>query len=151
MSSASCCVTAGLLLLLFVVLAAVVDRRDQRNRTQDATVTPLDRRFAARRRTPTARPAASPSATEAVPVGKAFAILRIPRLGAAAAAGPRGRRPDVLAASATTPARPAPGRRRQLRRRGAPHDLRQAVHDIDKLRPGDVIVVETRAAYTSMA
>ncbi len=141
-------VTAGLLLLLFVgwqlwwtdVTA---------NRTQDATVSTLTRDFAAAP-TPTSPTSEQP---KAVPFGKAFAILRIPRLGAGFArpllegttrnvledgvghydgtAGPGAVGNFAVAGHRTTYGRP--------------------FHDIDTLRTGDVVVVETKTAYSVYA
>jgi sortase A len=141
-------VTAGLLLLLFVgwqlwwtdVTA---------NRTQDATVSTLTRDFAAAP-TPTSPASEQP---KAVPFGKAFAIVRIPRLGSGYArpllegttrnvledgighydgtAGPGAVGNFAVAGHRTTYGRP--------------------FHDIDKLRTGDVVVVETKTAYSVYA
>ena len=138
-------VTAGVLLLLFVgwqlwwtdVTA---------NRTQDATVSTLTRDFAA-------APSPTSEQPKAVPFGTAFAIVRIPRLGADYArpllegttrnvledgighydgtAGPGAVGNFAVAGHRTTYGRP--------------------FHDIDKLRTGDVVVVETKTAYSVYA
>jgi sortase A len=138
-------VTAGLLLLLFVgwqlwwtdVTA---------NRAQDATVSTLTRDFAR----------ATPPATEkptAVPFGKAFAIVRIPRLGADYARPLlEGTGHDILQKGIGHYVGTAlPGAVGNVGIAGHRTTYGRAFHDIDKLRTGDLVVVETRTAYSVYA
>ena len=141
-------VTAGLLLLLFVgwqlwwtdVTA---------NRTQDATVSTLTRDFAA------APTPADPSGVQpkAVPFGKAFAIVRIPRLGANYARPLlQGTSRDVLEGGiGHYDGTAGPGAVGNFAVAGHRTTYGRPFHDIDKLRTGDVVVVETRTAYSVYA
>ena len=139
-------VTAGLLLLLFVgwqlwwtdVTA---------NRVQDDTVHSLVRDFAAGS-TPGSASAAN-RAPAAVPFGAAFAILRIPRLGGDYA------RP-VLEGTSREVLMDGVGHYTGTARPGAVGNFAVAghrttygrpFHDIDLLRSGDRIVVETRTQF----
>jgi sortase A len=140
------CVTVGVLLLLFVgwqlwwtdVTA---------DRVQLGTVATLSRDFAH------AGDGRVGTAQAPVALGRAFAILRIPRLGAGYA------RPVLE------------GTGREVLQRGVGHYVGTAApgtvgnfaiaghrttygrpfHDIDRLRPGDTIVVETATAYAVYA
>lgn len=141
-------VTVGLLLLLFVgwqlwwtdVTA---------NRVHDGTVSTLTRDFAA------AEPSAAPTAETPKPVefGKAFAILRIPRLGADYA------RP-IVEGTTTQVLQDGIGHYEKTAGVGAVGNFAIAghrttygrpFHDIDRLREGDVVVVETKTAYSVYA
>jgi sortase A len=135
-------ITAGVVLLLFVVwqlgYVAVTT-----NRAQAATVESLERQFG--RKTPTPSAASTPTA----PTGDAFAVLRIPRLGTGWAKPVyQGVGADVLAEGI--------GHYRETQLPGAVGNAGFAGHraghgnpliDIDTLRPGDPIVVETADAY----
>lgn len=148
-------ITAGVLLLLFVVwelgFVAVVD-----GRAQAGVVEQLEQDFAAL----TAGP--SPSATPTAPGppgapagptlqdGKVFAILRVPRLG-----GPTWAKPIYEGVAASTLAKGL-GRYPQGALPGQTGNFAVAGHraghgnpltDIDAIRAGDVMVVETRQGY----
>lgn len=139
-------VTAGLLLLLFVgwqlwwtdVTA---------NRTQDATVSTLTRDFAAA--APTS-PAGQPTAA---PFGAAFAIVRIPRLGAHYARPLlEGTGRDILQDGiGHYDGTAGPGAVGNFAIAGHRTTYGRPFHDIDKLRSGDLVVVETKAAYNVYA
>jgi sortase A len=138
-------VTAGVLLLLFVgwqlwwtdVTA---------DRTQDATVSTLTRDFAA-------TPAPTSEQPAPVALGEAFAILRIPRLGADYA------RPVLEGTGRATledglghyDGTAAPGAVGNFAIAGHRTTYGRPFHDIDRLRTGDTVVVETRAAYSVYA
>ena len=138
-------VTAGLLLLLFVgwqlwwtdVTA---------NRDQSGTVQALARDFGG-------SPAPSRSTPAPVPLGTAFAIVRIPRLGADYA------RP-VLEGTTRDILQEGLGHYRETAMPGVVGNFAIAghrttygrpLHDIDRLSPGDRIVVETRTTYSVYA
>jgi sortase A len=141
-------VTAGLLLLLFVgwqlwwtdVTA---------NRTQDATVSTLARDFAGT----TAPSAPSSEQPKAVPFGKAFAIVRIPRLGADYARPLlEGTSRDVLEDGiGHYDGTAGPGAVGNFAVAGHRTTYGRPFHDIDRLRTGDVVVVETQTAYSVYA
>jgi sortase A len=141
-------VTAGLLLLLFVgwqlwwtdVTA---------NRTQDATVSTLTRDFAGTPG-PTSPTSEQP---KAVPFGKAFAIVRIPRLGADYARPLlQGTSRDVLEDGiGHYDGTAGPGAIGNFAVAGHRTTYGRPFHDIDKLRTGDVVVVETKTAYSVYA
>ncbi|TPG17150.1 class E sortase [Pedococcus bigeumensis] len=141
-------VTAGLLLLLFVgwqlwwtdVTA---------NRTQDATVSTLTRDFA-ETPAPTGPTSEQP---KAVPFGKAFAIVRIPRLGADYARPLlQGTSRDVLEDGiGHYDGTAGPGAIGNFAVAGHRTTYGRPFHDIDKLRTGDVVVVETKTAYSVYA
>ncbi len=139
-------VTVGLLLLLFVgwqlwwtdVTA---------NRAQDQTVTALSHDFAAGAGAPASETPAR------VPFGSAFAILRIPRLGVDYARPVlEGTTRDILHEGIghydTTA---APGAVGNFAVAGHRTTYGRPFHDIDTLRAGDVVVVETRTAYSVYA
>jgi sortase A len=140
-------VTAGLLLLLFVgwqlwwtdVTA---------NRVQDATVSTLTREFAAPQ--PTATPGVQP---KAVPFGTAFAIVRIPRLGAHYARPLlEGTSHDILQGGiGHYDGTAAPGAVGNFAIAGHRTTYGRPFHDIDTLRTGDLVVIETRTAYSVYA
>lgn len=138
-------VTAGALLLLFVgwqlwwtdVTA---------DRTQDATVSSLARDFAA-------TPAPTSEHPAPVALGEAFAILRIPRLGADYA------RPVLEGTGRATledgighyGGTAAPGAVGNFAVAGHRTTYGRPFHDIDRLRTGDTVVVETSTAYSVYA
>ena len=140
-------VTGGLLLLLFVgwqlwwtdVTA---------NRTQDATVATLTRDFAAG---PTPTP--SGEQPKAVPFGAAFAIVRIPRLGADYARPLlEGTSRDILKDGVGHyDGTAGPGAVGNFAVAGHRTTYGRPFHDIDKLRTGDLVVVETKTAYSVYA
>jgi sortase A len=150
-------ITAGVVLLLFVVwelgVVAVTT-----NRAQAATVESLERRFAHPTSTPSAGstpsddptvgPSSSPSSA-APASGGAFAILRIPRLGADWAKPVyQGVGPDVLAEGiGHYPDTQLPGAVGNAAFAGHRAGHGNPLIDIDTIRPGDAIVVETADAY----
>jgi sortase A len=138
-------VTAGALLLLFVgwqlwwtdVTA---------NRAQSATVDTLTRDFTA---TP---PSTTPPTTEKptpVAFGQAFAIIRVPRFGADYARPVlQGTSLDILQEGFGHYADTAgPGQVGNFAVAGHRTTYGRPLHDIDTLREGDVVVVETKTAY----
>ena len=146
-------ITAGVLLLLFVVWELGVVGFTT-NRAQAATVDTLERQFA--QPTPTApstsSPPASPTTPTTVPVpppGDAFAILRIPRLGAAWAKPVyQGVGLDVLAKGiGHYPDTQLPGQVGNAAFAGHRAGHGNPLIDIDTIRPGDAIVVETADTY----
>ncbi len=146
-------ITAGVLLLLFVVWELGVVGFTT-NRAQAATVDTLERQFA--QPTPTApstsSPTASPTTPTTVPVpppGDAYAILRIPRLGAAWAKPVyQGVGLDVLAKGiGHYPDTQLPGQVGNAAFAGHRAGHGNPLIDIDTIRPGDAIVVETADTY----
>jgi sortase A len=153
-------ITAGVLLLLFVVwqlgFVAVTT-----NRAQAATVDSLERQFAQPTPAPTTAPASptptdtataaptTPAAVPAPPTGDAFAILRIPRLGAAWAKPVyQGVGLDVLAKGiGHYPDTQLPGQIGNAAFAGHRAGHGNPLIDIDTMRPGDAIVVETADTY----
>ena len=138
-------VTAGVLLLLFVgwqlwwtdVTA---------NREQDAAVQSLTRDFAA---TP---PSSTPPASEKpapVAFGQAFAVVRIPRFGPGYARPVlEGTSHDILQKGlGHYVGTAAPGQVGNFAVAGHRTTYGRPLHDIDTLRTGDLVVVETRTAY----
>ena len=156
-------ITAGVLLLLFVVWELGVVGFTT-NRAQAATVDTLERQFAQPTPTapstsstsstssPTDTPTASTTTPAAVPVpppGDAFAILRIPRLGAAWAKPVyQGVGLDVLAKGiGHYPDTQLPGQVGNAAFAGHRAGHGNPLIDIDTIRPGDAIVVETADTY----
>ena len=153
-------ITAGVLLLLFVVwqlgFVAVTT-----NRAQAATVDSLERQFAQPAPAPTTAPTTptptdtgtaaptTPAAVPAPPTGDAFAILRIPRLGAAWAKPVyQGVGLDVLAKGiGHYPDTQLPGQVGNAAFAGHRAGHGNPLIDIDTMRPGDAIVVETADTY----
>jgi sortase A len=137
------CVTAGLLLLLFVgwqlwwtdVTA---------NRDQSGTVQALDRDFGS-----APAPAAPRSTPAAVPHGKAFAIMRIPRFGSDYARPIlEGTDHSVLQKGLGHYVGTAmPGTVGNFAVAGHRTTYGRPMHDIDRLRTGDTIVVETKTTF----
>lgn len=138
-------VTAGLVLLLFVAWQLWWTDVTA-NRTQDQTISTLTRQFE--------RPAdpGAPATEQPTPVkfGSAFAILRIPRLGADYARPVlEGTSHDVLQGGVGHYTGTAqPGAVGNFAVAGHRTTYGRPFHDIDKLRPGDKVVVETRTAYS---
>ncbi len=156
-------ITAGVLLLLFVVWELGVVGFTT-NRAQAATVDTLERQFAQPTPTapttpttpttsgPTDTPTASPTTPAPVPLpppGDAFAILRIPRLGAAWAKPVyQGVGLDVLAKGiGHYPDTQLPGQVGNAAFAGHRAGHGNPLIDIDTIRPGDAIVVETADTY----
>ena len=139
-------VTAGLLLLLFVgwqlwwtdVTA---------NRVQDETVHSLARDFASGSGSGTATGA--DQAPAAVPFGKAFAIVRIPRLGEDYARPVlEGTTHDILMGGVGHYTGTAqPGAVGNFAIAGHRTTYGRPFHDIDRLREGDKVVLETRTEF----
>jgi sortase A len=135
------CLTVGVLLLLFVgwqlwwtdVTA---------NRIQAGTVHTLTREFAQ----------AAPSSEHPAPVamGQAFAILRIPRFGADYARPVlEGTDHDILQLGVGHyHGTAAPGAIGNFAVAGHRTTYGRPFHDIDTLRTGDLVVVETRSGYS---
>jgi len=156
-------ITAGVLLLLFVVWELGVVGFTT-NRAQAATVDTLERQFAQPTPTapttpttpttsgPTDTPTASPTTPAPVPLpppGDPFAILRIPRLGAAWAKPVyQGVGLDVLAKGiGHYPDTQLPGQVGNAAFAGHRAGHGNPLIDIDTIRPGDAIVVETADTY----
>ena len=143
-------VSAGMLLLLFVVWQLWWTDVSA-NRDQSATVHQLAREFAQ----PTS-PSGAPKPGEhpaAVPFGKAFAILRIPRLGSEWVRPVlEGTDHDILGQGVGHYAGTAlPGAVGNVALAGHRTTYGRPFHDIDTLRPGDRVIVETRTAYSVYA
>ena len=139
-------VTAGLVLLLFVGWQLWFTDITA-NRTQDATVSRLTRDFA----TPPATPGAE--TPKAVPFGSAFAIVRIPRFGADYARPVlEGTSRDILQDGiGHYDGTVLPGAVGNFAVAGHRTTYGRPFHDIDTLRAGDLIVVETKTAYSVYA
>ena len=164
-------ITAGAVLLLFVVWQLGVVGITA-NRAQAATVDSLERQFADAEPTPptqptqppttnattsgptatSASPAPSPTSTKPPqpPSGDAFAILRIPRLGSGWAKPVyQGVGADVLAEGiGHYPDTQLPGEVGNVGLAGHRAGHGNPLIDIDTIRPGDAIVVETTEAYS---
>jgi sortase A len=141
-------VTAGLVLLLFVGWQLWFTDVTA-NRTQDATVSRLTRDFA---RTPgTSTP--TTETPKAVPFGSAFAIVRIPRFGADYARPVlEGTSRDILQDGiGHYDGTVLPGAVGNFAVAGHRTTYGRPFHDIDTLRAGDLIVVETKTAYSVYA
>jgi sortase A len=136
-------VTAGALLLLFVAWQLWWTDVTA-NRVQGDTVHALTRDFGTGRSTPASE------TPRAVPFGKAFAILRIPRLGADYARPVlEGTSLDILQEGVGHYTGTAgPGAVGNFAVAGHRTTYGRPFHDIDRLRPGDKIVVETAQAYS---
>ena len=156
-------ITAGVLLLLFVVWELGVVGFTT-NRAQAATVDTLERQFAQptpmtpiaptmpTTSGPTDTPTASPTTPAPVPLpppGDAFAILRIPRLGTPWAKPVyQGVGLDVLAKGiGHYPDTQLPGQVGNAAFAGHRAGHGNPLIDIDTIRPGDAIVVETADTY----
>jgi sortase A len=142
-------VTAGLVLLLFVGWQLWFTDVTA-NRTQDATVSRLTRDFAAPAPTSTTPGSETP---KAVPFGSAFAIVRIPRFGADYARPVlEGTSRDILQDGiGHYDGSVLPGAVGNFAVAGHRTTYGRPFHDLDTLRPGDLIVVETKTAYSVYA
>lgn len=140
-------VTAGLVLLLFVGWQLWFTDVTA-NRVQDATVSRLTQDFA--RGGPTTPGTETP---KAVPFGSAFAIVRIPRFGSDYARPVlEGTSRDILQDGiGHYDGSVLPGAVGNFAVAGHRTTYGRPFHDIDQLRPGDLVVVETRTAYSVYA
>ena len=140
-------VTAGVVLLLFVAWQLWFTDVTA-NRTQDATVSRLTRDFAAPKGTTPGTESPKP-----VAFGSAFAIVRIPRFGADYARPVlEGTSRDILQDGiGHYDGTALPGAVGNFAVAGHRTTYGRPFHDIDTLRPGDLIVVETRTAYSVYA
>ena len=141
-------VTAGVVLLLFVGWQLWFTDVTA-NRVQDKTVSRLTQDFAKGSGT-TAPGTESP---KAVPFGSAFAIVRIPRFGADYARPVlEGTSRDILQDGiGHYHGSVLPGAVGNFAVAGHRTTYGRPFHDIDTLRPGDLIVVETKTAYSVYA
>jgi len=141
-------VTAGLVLLLFVGWQLWFTDVTA-NRTQDATVSRLTRDFA----TPAPTSTPGTESPKAVPFGSAFAIVRIPRFGADYARPVlEGTTRDILQDGiGHYDGTVLPGAVGNFAVAGHRTTYGRPFHDIDTLRAGDLIVVETKTAYSVYA
>jgi sortase A len=140
-------ITLGLFLLLFVAWQLWWTDVTA-NREQAGTVRTLERDFGSR--DPGHAVGADPLATlKRVPLGEAFAIVRIPRFGADYA------RPVLEGTDLDTLTRGfghysqtvMPGRVGNFSMAGHRTTYGRPLHNIDRLKKGDVIVVETKTSY----
>jgi sortase A len=138
------CITLGVLLLLFVTWQLWWTDVTA-NRIQQGTVQALTRDFG---RQPAATERPSP-----VAFGKAFAIVRIPRLGADYARPVlEGTGRDILQQGVGHYHGTAlPGAVGNFALAGHRTTYGRPFHDIDRLRPGDTIVVEAAGSYSVYA
>jgi sortase A len=134
-------ITLGALLLLFVAWQLWWTDVTA-NRVQQGTVQALDRDFG--------RQAAGTDHPAPVAFGQAFAIVRIPRLGADYARPVlEGTDRDILQRGVGHyVGTAAPGAVGNFAVAGHRTTYGRPFHDIDRLRPGDTIVVETRTSYS---
>lgn len=155
-------VTAGVVIVLFVVWQLGYEGVVQ-GRAQAGTVSGLEQRFGTTgpgAPTPTSGPTvgattgftgATPVGTEVQPAaGTAFAILRVPRLGGPTWSKPvlQGTGLDVLAQGiGHYPTTSLPGQVGNLALAGHRAGHGNPLIDIDAIRPGDVMVVETALAF----
>ena len=164
-------ITAGAVLLLFVVWQLGVVGITA-NRAQAATVDSLERQFADAEPTQPTQPTQSPTSNATTPgppatsapaapsptttkppqppSGEAFAILRIPRLGSGWAKPVyQGVGADVLAEGiGHYPDTQLPGEVGNVGLAGHRAGHGNPLIDIDTIRPGDAIVVETNESYS---
>jgi sortase A len=143
--------TAGLLVGLFVVWLLVWQAHVQDAGQADA-VSGLERSFASPAPSPAPSaghaPAATPAETQPKP-GELFAVLRIPRLGGDWAKPVReGVGADVLAdGMGRYPGTALPGAVGNIGIAGHRSGHGNPLLDVDLIRPGDVLVLETKSAY----
>lgn len=143
-------ITLGVLLLLFVVwqlgFVAVVD-----SRAQTDVVQALEQDFAdVPHSGVVATPGATPAPAENPVTGDLFAILRIPRLGGPTWAKPvyEGVGLDVLAKGlGHYPDTQLPGQVGNVAIAGHRAGHGNPLIDIDKIQPGDVMIIETAAGW----
>ena len=141
--------TAGVLVGLFVVWLLGWQAHVQSGEQADA-VSGLERSFDPPARSQAAAPVApaAPAQTEPKP-GEAFAVLRIPRLGADWAKPVlQGVDADVLAQGmGRYPGTALPGAVGNVGIAGHRSGHGNPLLDVDLIRPGDVLVIETKSAY----
>lgn len=153
-------ITAGLFVLAFVVWQLWWTDVES-NRAQAATISTLERSFgpapkvAPQGKAPRPQPATPANAQPTDPWsnGRAFAILRIPRLGADYA------RPILQGTDHDTltqglghyPGTAGPGQIGNFAMAGHRTTYGRPLHEIDRLRPGDKVIVETRESYSVYA
>lgn len=141
--------TAGVLVGLFVVWLLVWQAHVESGEQADA-VSGLERSFDPPARSAAAAPAPSSAPTESEPKpGEAFAVLRIPRLGADWAKPVlQGVGADVLAQGmGRYPGTALPGAVGNVGIAGHRSGHGNPLLDVDLIRPGDVLVIETKGAY----
>jgi sortase A len=143
-------ITLGALLLLFVAWQLWWTDVTA-NRVQEGTVHSLSREFA--HQPGATSPGTSTERPAPVAFGKAFAIVRIPRLGADYARPLlEGTDRDILQQGIGHYRGTAmPGAVGNFAVAGHRTTYGRPFHDIDRLRPGDRIVVETATSYTVYA
>ena len=142
-------ITVGLLTLLFVSWQLWWTDVTA-NREQATTIATLERDFGRGGGATTADPLAT---LKKVPFGKAFAIVRIPRFGAQFA------RPVLEGGDADTltrgvghyPGTAMPGQVGNFAVAGHRTTYGRPFHNIGRLKKGDIIMVETKTAYTVYA
>ena len=145
-------VTAGVVILLFVVWELGYEGVVQ-GRAQSGVVAGLEQRFRASGSSPSAPSGGAPTDVppEAQPApGVAFAILRVPRLGGPGWSRPvlQGTGSDVLAQGIGHYVDTAlPGQVGNIALAGHRAGHGNPLIDIDAIRTGDVMVVETQNAY----
>lgn len=141
--------TAGLVVGLFVVWLLVWQAHVQNDGQADA-VSGLERSFGPPAPAPSTKPgsAAAPAETQPKP-GELFAVLRIPRLGDGWAKPVReGVGADILAdGMGRYPGTALPGAIGNIGIAGHRSGHGNPLLDVDLIRPGDVLVLETRSAY----
>ncbi|NUR79897.1 MAG: class E sortase [Dermatophilaceae bacterium] len=141
--------TAGVLVGLFAVWLLVWQAHVQKGEQADA-VSRLERSFDPPTSSRPAAPAApaAPAQVEPKP-GEAFAVLRIPRLGADWAKPVlQGVGVDVLAQGmGRYPGTAQPGAVGNVGIAGHRSGHGNPLLDVDLIRPGDVLVIETKSAY----
>lgn len=139
--------TAGVLVGLFVVWLLGWQAHVQDGEQADA-VSGLERSFDPPARSASPARSSAPAASEPKD-GEAFAVLRIPRLGADWAKPVRqGVGADVLAQGmGRYPGTALPGAVGNVGIAGHRSGHGNPLLDIDLIRPGDVLVIETKSAY----
>jgi sortase A len=142
-------ITLGLLLLLFVAWQLWWTDVTA-NREQALTINTLEKRFG---EVPSPRPTKTVAPAKAeltkVPFGEAFAIMRIPRLGAGYARPVlQGTDHDTLTKGIAHYSGTAlPGQLGNFAVAGHRTTYGRPFSDVDLLKKGDVVVVETKASY----
>ena len=146
-------ITLGLLLLLFVSWQLWWTDVTA-NREQAGTIQALERDFGPPERPPGPAGRADSLATlKKVPLGEAFAIVRIPRFGAdyAKPVLEGSDRDTLIEGVGHYPGTAMPAQVGNFAVSGHRTTYGRPFHNIDLLKKGDVIVVETRAAYVVYA
>jgi sortase A len=138
-------ITAGLVILLYVVWTLYVVGAIESGKQADV-VAAMEKQFAIS--APTGTPTSTTVKTK-VPTGEVFAILRIPRLGASWAKPVyEGVGLDVLANGlGHYPQSDLPGEVGNVAIAGHRAGHGNPLIDIDAIRQGDVLIIETRAGY----